>query len=327
MAYFGTFRGVRIRAVASAVPESRIGNRVYLPHMEEEQIVKFEKMTGIRERRHVDSLTTRALALRAAQALHDAEHFNPGTIDAVIFVSQTADARIPASACMLQHDLGLKVDVAAFDIGMGCSGFVYGLWQAASLCASGATRSVLLTGGDTISRIIHKSDIPNQMLFGDAGFAAVVEADDEKGQTLAWQLGTNGAGANVIRSGHGGWLSMDGLEVFNFTTSVIPAAIKEFVINSEQKLCEFDSFCFHQANKFILKQIAMMTGFPGMKHLVSIDRYGNTSSASIPLTLCDQREKRPAKTLLAGFGVGLSWGIASYDFSDTALLPVVEVKE
>lgn len=327
MAYFGTFRGVSIRAVAAAVPEKRVENDVYLPSLGDEQIGKFEKMTGIKERRHAVKLTTRDLALNAACVLRDAGYFSAETVDALIFVSQTPDARLPASACILQHDLGLKSDMAAFDVGLGCSGFVYGLWQAASLCSSGAARRVLLTGGDTISRIVGPDDIANQMLFGDAGFAAIVEADAENGQELAWQLGSDGAGANVIRCDHGCSLQMDGLEVFNFTTSSIPPAIKSFVANSNQTLGDFNAVCFHQANKFILKQIAMMTGFPNSKHLVSIDRYGNTSSASIPLTLCDQREKKPGNTLLAGFGVGLSWGIASFDFARTELLPVVNVKE
>lgn len=327
MAYFGTFKGISIRAIAAAVPENRVGNNVYLPSQGEEQITKFEKMTGVMERRHARNLTTLDLAFSAAQSLHDAGYFTDDTVDALIFVSQTPDARLPASACILQEKLGLRHDLAAFDVGLGCSGFVYGLWQAASLCASGAARHVLLTGGDTISRIAADDDIANQMLFGDAGFAAVVESNSNNGQNLAWQLGSNGAGANVIRCEHGGCLQMDGLEVFNFTTSAIPPAIKEFSLNSGQALSEFGAFCFHQANRFILKQIAMMAGFSNMKHLISMDRYGNTSSASIPLTLCDQRAKRPGKTLMAGFGVGLSWGIESYDFSNTQLLPVIEVKE
>lgn len=327
MAYFGMFNGIAVRAIAAAVPETRVENVAYLLSIGEEQVSKFERMTGVKERRHAMKLTTRDLACRAAEALKAAGAVSAEDIDVLIFVSQTPDARLPASACVLQEQLGLRADAAAYDVGLGCSGFVYGLWQAASLCASGAAKRVLLTGGDTISRIAAKDDFQNQMLFGDAGFAAVVEADEFAGHPLCWQLGSNGAGANVIRCEHGGVLQMDGLEVFNFTTSVIPTALKEFSQNSGQPLSEFGSFCFHQANRFILTQIAMMAGFSARKHLISIDRFGNTSSASIPLTLCDQREKRPGKTLCAGFGVGLSWGIVSYDFSNTLLLPVQSIKE
>ncbi len=122
-------------------------------------------------------------------------------------------------------------------------------------------------------------------------------------------------------------LHMDGPEVFNFTISAIPQAIKDFCSSSNQDLGGFEHFAFHQANKFILKQIAMMTGFSNTKHLISIDHYGNTSSASIPLTLCVNNDKVSGMTMMAGFGVGLSWGILSYDFSATKLLPVSVVKE
>lgn len=120
---------------------------------------------------------------------------------------------------------------------------------------------------------------------------------------------------------------MDGLEVFNFTINVVPEAIAEFSKVHGMNTDVFDSFCFHQANRLILKQVAMVAGFRNSKHLVSIDRYGNTSSASIPLTLCDASDREVGMTLLAGFGVGLSWGLAAYDFSDVKRYPVRIVKE
>lgn len=340
MSLYGSFKNIRIRAIAAAVPENRIENSAYVASQGEEQVQKFEKMTGVKERRHAVNLTTHHLAFQSALALREAGNFSANDVDALLFVSQSPDVRLPATACVLQHELNLKNDLAAFDIGLGCSGFVYSLWQAASLCVSGAAKKVLLLGGDTCSRIVSVDDIANQMLFGDAGFAAIVEVGDDPDCSLNWQLGTDGGGADAICAKGGGFLSqvgkvclehenlyMDGLEVFNFTTNAIPPALKSFAENSGCALKDFDAFCFHQANKFILKQIAMMAGFSSLKHLVSIDRYGNTSSASIPLTLCDQREKHPGRTLMAGFGVGLSWGIESYDFTNTQLLPVIDVKE
>ena len=340
MSFFGTFPNLRISRIAAAVPANRIPNQAFVQSIGEEGIKKFESMTGIKERRHVMNLSTSCLARRAAERIFTDGDVPKNSIGAVIFVSQTPDYQLPATACVMQNDLGLPADVAAFDVNLGCSGFVYGLWQAGAILASGACEKVLLVGGDTLSRITAPDDYANRMLFGDAGFACVLEKNPEKGQSVPWSLGSDGSGSHVIFAGRrngtasiGGqavkdeWLHMDGLEVFNFTTSAIPGALKAFAEKSGVEIGAFDSYCFHQANKFILKQIAMLSGFSARKLLYSIEEFGNTSSASIPLTLCANRDRLPGKSLMAGFGVGLSWGVISYDFSNTELMAVEEMEE
>lgn len=340
MGLAGKFSGVRIVAVAASVPESVVKNDAYLSVQDEETLKKFEKMTGVLERRHVIALTTSELALDSAIALQSAGAWDADDVDAILFVSQTPDYQLPATACRLHGELGLKHDCLALDINLGCSGFVYGLHAASSFIVSGSCRKILLVGGDCISRVAKKNDAANQMLFGDAGFAAVIECDETDGHFLPYLMGTNGVGCDAIYARGGGLrseikgqsildscLHMDGPEVFDFTISAVPSAIKDFCDAFGQSIDSFDHFAFHQANKFILKQIAMLSGFKSSKHLMSIGTYGNTSSASIPLTLCANLGDVAGQTLMAGFGVGLSWGIMSYDFTDTKLLPVREVKE
>lgn len=340
MGLAGIFSGVRIAAIAASVPESVVKNDAYLPAQGEEAVRKFEKMTGVLERRHVRELATSDLALDSAIALKSSGAWDVKEVDAILFVSQTPDYQLPATACRLHGELGLRHDCLALDINLGCSGFVYGLYAASSFVVSSPCRKILLAGGDCISRVAAKADMANQMLFGDAGFVAVIERDETQRCSLPYLMGTNGAGCNAICAQGGGlrsevngrqisnrYLHMDGPAVFDFTISAIPSAIKDFCASSGQPIETFDHFACHQANKFILKQIAMLSGFKASKHLMSIEAFGNTSSASIPLTLCANLGKVAGRTLMAGFGVGLSWGIMSYDFTDTQLLPVREVKE
>ena len=301
----GTFHHVRLAAVAAAVPETVVPNEAFLEALGERGLRKFTRMTGISERRHVRELTTEDLAFAAAEALRNDRKWETEGIDACVFVSQTPSATLPATACLLHGRLGLRQDCMAFDVGLGCSGFVYGLHVVGALIESGAIRRALLLGGDVPSRVSAREDISNQMLFGDAGFAAVV-GYAEGAAPLHWLLGTDGTGADAIyAAGHapwakrampsgkgaGAWLEMDGLAVFNFTINVVPDAIRAFCAEHRLTLGDFDWFCLHQANRFILSQVASATGYDDARNLVSIDRYGNTSSASIPLTLCDGSDR------------------------------------
>ncbi|MEG1788673.1 MAG: 3-oxoacyl-[acyl-carrier-protein] synthase III C-terminal domain-containing protein [Kiritimatiellia bacterium] len=196
-------------------------------------------------------------------------------------------------------------------------------------------RKVLLLGGDCISRLCASDDMANQMLFGDAGFAAVLDFT-EKEVPSHYLLGTDGHGADVIRAlgaspypleGKERTLKMDGLEVANFTMDVIPTEIKAFLLKNEASIEDYAGVCFHQANLFILKQIALLSAIPKTKVFISIDQYGNTSSASIPLTLCAMGDRAKGRILMAGFGVGLSWGLWDTDLSQTMFYPVIKVED
>ena len=321
MAINGIVEGVRISGVACATPDCVVHNQEFVPTFGLEQVEKFEKMVGVRERHWVrGDETTSSLTVRAARKLAEGGKCSLLDVDALLFVSQTPSGRLPATACRLHGELGLKKDCMAFDINLGCSGFVYGVFVAASILKTASVNKVLLCGGDTISRIVDAKDPASAPLFGDAGFAVILEKG-EAAAPIRYAFKTDGEGADAIRCAVDGKLKMDGVDVFNFTINEVPDLINSEILSAGLTSDIIDYLVLHQANKFVLKQVAMATGFSMKKVPLSIDRYGNTSSASIPLTLCDLAANNKGlgikKILMAGFGVGLSWGtlIMDFDFS------------
>ncbi|MFA6922349.1 MAG: ketoacyl-ACP synthase III [Gallionella sp.] len=345
----GVLGHVALRAISCAVPDHPVGNEQFVARFGE-GVDKFAKMTGVVRRCvALPEQTSSDLSYVAAKRLFDTGKAAPEEIDAVIFVSQTPDYILPATACVLHQRLGLKKECLAFDINLGCSGFVYGLFVAGSLCRREGIRNVLLCGGDTLSKVVSPADKSAAMLFGDAGFATLLTHTEGDDNPWHYLYGTDGSGnkaimipsgaqrnklgshearefgEGVLRSDHD--LYMDGTEVFNFTISEVPSAIKRLMEQSERTPENTDMLVLHQANLFILKQIAKMTKFPVEKVPVTIDRFGNTSVTSIPLTLCDtlaaNSDKTARRVILAGFGVGLSWGVVSLEVCPECCLPIV----
>ena len=318
MAVSGTVRNVTIRGMACAVPKLCIDNKCFSAKFGDEQMCKFENMVGVTGR-HItgESETTSDLAFQAALRLGKSGCWAGDDVDAVLFVSQTPDHILPATACDLAERLGVKKGCVAFDVNLGCSGFVYGIFVAASLLQMGGVDKVLLLGGDTITKLTKPTDAASAPLFGDAGFATVLEKSNGA-SPIHYAFMTDGSGAKAIEAQIGGRLSMDGMDVFNFTINEVPSLIKEQMSQLGLTQEQVDYLVLHQANKFVLKQVAMATGFSMKKVPISMDRYGNTSSASIPLTLCDVKEHEAElsvkKVLMSGFGVGLSWGTLAMDF-------------
>ena len=349
MAITGTIHNVRISGVACAVPEKVVGNDFFVSRFGEEKMKNFEKMVGVKER-HVapNGMTTSDLAFRAATELKDL--WSSDDVDAILFVSQTPDYQLPATACVLHKRLGVKKSCVAFDINLGCSGFVYGMYVASLLLNSGSIKKVMLMGGDCSLKPVSVDDQSAAPLFGDSGFAVVLD-HDETAPFIDYSFCTDGSGYKAIvqpgvtyagrmpvvygddmktrnvgnllsRTGDGtvcpSELHMDGMDVFNFTINEVPDLVKEQMERSGLTEPDIDLMVLHQANKFVLKNVAMATGFSMKKVPISIDRYGNTSSTSIPLTLCDYFMSNPdagkMKVLMSGFGVGLSWGTLVTDF-------------
>lgn len=351
MAVSGTLRNVRIAGIACAVPEMVIGNDMFAERFGAEQMQKFEKMVGVKERRFsTPEQTSSDFACAAAKQLLRSGIWKSDDFDAVIFVSQTPDYALPATACVLQHRLGIKKDCIAFDINLGCSGFVYGFFIASSVMQMEGVNKVLFLGGDCISKATSPLDSSAAPLFGDGGFACVL-VKDAAATPFDYSYCTDGAGYRaIVQPGitYAGRmpiarnadlrsavrlldrkddvrapseLLMDGMDVFNFTINEVPDLIKGQMAWSGVTSDDVDLMVLHQANRFVLKQVAMMTGFSMKKVPISMDRYGNTSVTSIPLTLCDYAQANPdvgkKKVLMSGFGVGLSWGtlLGDFDFS------------
>lgn len=331
MAVSGTVSNVIVGGMACAVPQRCLSNGTYAQTFGQEQISKFEKMVGVVERRIAgDAESTADLAYRAAIRLKEHGCWQCDDVDAVVFVSQTPNHILPATACDLQEHLGIKNGCLAFDVNLGCSGFVYGVFVASSLLQMQGVRKVLLLGGDTISKLTSPEDASAAPLFGDAGFATALKRKDSA-LPIHYAFMSDGSGAKAIEAQHGGRLFMDGMDVFNFTINEVPALIKEAMSQSGLSADGIDCLILHQANKFVLKQVATMAGFPMKKVPISMDRYGNTSSASIPLTLCDMKERDETlgvkKVLMSGFGVGLSWGTLIMDFDFNACCGVIKGKQ
>ncbi len=256
--------------------------------------------------------------------------------DAIIFVTQTPDHTQPCNANILHGRLGLPKNVACFDVNQGCSGWVYGMWVAAALIESGGCESVLLCAGDTISQIVHPKDRAVVPLFGDAGSATLLRRRRIPGDRLHFALHSDGAGYGSICVPHGGArhpfcpesrsetqdaegnvrdaasLLMQGLEVFNFTLREEPGAIKSLLHQACICVEELDFLVLHQANKFILTNIAKRVGVPVARvPMATLAAFGNQSSASIPFVVANELAAAlggaPKTILASGFGVGLSW--------------------
>ncbi|MCC2957058.1 ketoacyl-ACP synthase III [Massilia sp. IC2-477] len=338
--------GARIAGVVSCVPSTIVTNEHFRESFGQEKIDEVAKMIGVQERRWAgESTTTRDLCRTAALHLMDRLEWDPATVDAVLFVSQTPDFRMPATACVLQADLGIGPACIAFDVNLGCSGYTYGLWLAMTMVQSGAARRVLLAVGETMSKIIDHNDRSTAMLFGDAGTVTAVEQGGPD-EVAHFVLGSDGTGATNLIIPRGGFrdyslsgdkrldgrdpdcMYMDGGEVFVFTLQTVLALATRTMEFAAAKVDEYDGFLFHQANHFMLKQFAKKCKLPMDKVPVNIDRFGNTSSATIPLLLTTNMaqglKQGRQKLAMFGFGVGYSWASASLSLGPLAVADLIE---
>lgn len=341
----------QIKGVAAAVP-STVYNNINYDWISSKEREMFIKTTGV-SKRHIANFgtTTSDLCERATNDLLDKINWKREEIDVLIFVSQSGDYVIPSSACILQHKLNLTKSCIAFDINMGCSGYVYGLSVISSMLNSQLKKGLLLVG-DVSTLHASPKDKSTFPLFGDAGTCTAIEFNPDAGKSF-YNLQTDGKGYEAIIIRDGGarnyvseeslkskkisdgiernsiQLELNGVDVFNFSLKEIAPNINETLSFSEVSKEEIDFFVFHQANKLINESIRKKLGLPLEKVPYSIENYGNTSSASIPITILaaisENLTNQNKKLLLSGFGVGLSWGSAIVDFNDVVCLPIIKI--
>lgn len=300
---------------------------------------KVKAMTGISQRRIAPpEICASDLCVDAAGRLLVDLEWDLQSIDALVFVTQTPDYILPATACTLQQRLGLPSTCACFDVNMGCSGYIYGLWLASSLVESGLTR-VLLLVGDTSTRIVSEADRSVAFLFGDSGSATALEQGEAK---TTFVLGTDGSGAEhlIIRAGQarqrmtpdlckrvemeGGnirspqELYMNGSEVMAFTLREVPPLFEQLLEHSGTQRNEIDAVVMHQANQFLLDNLARKIGIESNRVPTTVEDFGNTSCASVAVTismrLSEQLAENTLKLAMMGFGVGWSWAGCIGDF-------------
>jgi 3-oxoacyl-[acyl-carrier-protein] synthase-3 len=292
------------------------------------------------------------LCYNAAEKLILDLGWNKSDIECLIFASQTPDYILPATACILQVRLGLKQEIVAFDISLGCSGWVYGLNLVSALLSTGALKKGLLLVGDTILKSCSLEDKSTFPLFGDAGTATAIEFDNGV-EGLRFHLGCDGTGFKTIIIPDGGYrnivskssfeitefepgikrnrqqLVMDGMNVFSFGITKAPESIRLLADHFEISLEQVDYFVFHQANMYMNEKIRKKLNLPLDKVPYSLKDYGNTSSASIPLTLClkigTDLANVPKTIIACGFGVGLSWGSVLFMTNKLVCSELVEI--
>ena len=300
--------GLTVRSCGIAVPDKILTNDDLSARLDTSDEWIAER-TGIRERRIGG--TTSGLAIEAGRQALERAGLEPADIDVVVLATTTPDATVPATSATVQAELGIPG--GAFDVNAACSGFVYGLVTAAGLIATGSGR-VLLIGSDTLSRITDWDDRKMAVLVGDGAGAVVLEPVDGPGDLLSWNLGADGTLRHLLRCDHGGYLTMDGKEVFRRAVRVVVDSAVKALDDAGLSAADVDLLVPHQANLRIIQAACQRLGIPEERTAVVIDRYGNTSSASVPLALDDAvtggRVRRGDHLLLTGFGGGMTWASA-----------------
>ena len=349
---FCEFKNVRIAGIAAGVPK----NVVSILNGDNDSVLAegtsaedFVEATGVKERRISQNLTTSDLCVAAAEKLIVDLNWNKDDIDAIFFVSQTADYILPATSCIIQDRLGLSKECYATDIALGCSGWVYGLSNAVSMISNNNFKKVLLLAGDAKKR----AAAPSDPLFGHAGTVTALEyVENEKG--FQFHFGTDGSGYDAIITPDGGSRNqvspasfeqyefegkmmhrmqsrMKGMDVFAFGISTAPKTVKKLAEHYAFDYLDNDYFIFHQANMKMNNMIVKKLKLPVEKVPSCMYNFGNTSSASIPMTIVTQLkgkiEEKPTKFLCCGFGVGLSWGTVRFETENLIISDLVEVED
>jgi 3-oxoacyl-[acyl-carrier-protein] synthase-3 len=348
------FDGLRISGVAGAVPSPRVDNLVDHPSVPEEDRKKIVALTGVKEyRRAPEGVCSSDLCQAAAETLLDDLGTSRDEIDAVVFTTMTPDYVVPSTACLLQDRLGLPRSVLAYDVNMGCSGFVVGLYNACALLKGAGLKRVLLLSGDTQTKLCHPEDKNVVFIMGDAGTATLIETDPDA-PPIAVELLTDGSRFDSLYVPAGGCripstpetrearqredggvrsdddIFMNGMEIFKFAATDVVSTIAAFMEAEGLDSESVDTLFLHQANKFMNDKIARKLGFSREQLPYTIQTYGNTGSASIPLTMTSHLSEledgdASHRALMSGFGVGLSWGVASADLTGIHASPIVEL--
>lgn len=343
---FLEFGNIRIAGMCAGVPKQKVSNLAIGSLSEDYDAESFVELTGVKERR-VGDFTASDLCLAAAEQLLDDLQWEKSTVDAIIFVSQYADYILPATSCIMQDKLGLSRECYAIDLPLGCSGFVYGLNTACSIISGGGIRRALLMCGDAKRRVA--IDDP---LFGYAGTVTALEYK-EGGECFKFHFGTDGSGYEAIIIPDGGARNqitydslkeevidgkiynrlqtrMKGMDVFSFGISTAPKSVKKLAEHFCLDYQTADYFVFHQANMKMNNMIVKKLKLDEAKVPSSMSHFGNTSSASIPLTIVTQLkgkiESKPTKFICCGFGVGLSWGTVAFATDNIVISDLVEVE-
>lgn len=338
-------KNVSVKGISAGVPRRVIDNlKEFNDYSQEYDAAAFVESTGVKERR-IDNLTTSDLCVPAAEQLIADLGWDKKEIDAIVFVSQMHDYILPATACIIQERLGLSKECYAMDVALGCSGWVYGLSVVSSLLQTGSIKKALLLAGEGRRRVPY-----DEPLFGFAGTATALEYE-EGAEGFKFHFGTDGSSYDAIIIPDGGcrnqftakslemedfngrqinrlYSRMKGMDVFAFGISTVPKSVKQLSEHFGIDHHDADYYLLHQANLKMNNMIAKKLKWEAEKVPICMDTFGNTSSASIPLTFVTRlgdKVQGERRYICCGFGVGLSWGTVAFSTKDLLLSKLVEV--
>lgn len=352
MAYL-EYSGIGVLGLSAAVPRQVIDNYSYTEHFPADDVNDIIEKIGVKTRRFADNETCSSdLCYAAAEKLLCDMDVDRSEIDLLLFVSQTPDYRMPATSIILQHRLGLPDTTVAFDISIGCSGFIYGLTVSFAMLQQKGFRKVLLLDGETRSKVYSAKDRKTAFLFGDAGVAALIGKNNNFKESY-FSIHSDGSRESMIKINAGGYRNpssaetvkeqvvdefgnirseeqgyMNGADVFNFLIREVPKDVHGLLEHCNVDKSSVDYFVFHQANSYMNNYLAKKLKLDESKVPMSIEKFGNTSSVSIPLTIVSELKDNlegSKKLLLCGFGVGLSWATAIINVEDCFITEIVEV--
>ncbi|WP_263601724.1 3-oxoacyl-ACP synthase III family protein [Chryseobacterium sp. PET-29] len=317
---------IKISKIEYYLPQSVLTNDDLEKLFPEWSSERIHEKVGISQR-HIssDNETVLDMAVKSSEKIF--ENYDRSKVDFILFCTQSPDYFLPTTACLLQDRLKLRKNIGAIDFNLGCSGFVYGLAFAKGLISAGIAKSILLVTSETYSKHIHPEDKGNRSIFGDASASVILEKA-ENSRDYQFCLGTDGSGAENLIVKKGAFkkdfelnpehefnpenIYMNGPEIFNFTIENIPGLVKETLMVNGMDMDDIDHFVFHQANSFMLNYLRKKTKIPADKFYIDMEKTGNTVSATIPIALKNMMDKgilkEGDKILMAGFGVGYSWG-------------------
>lgn len=338
------FENVAVSGIACALPTRRVFTDEYIKHFGEDGIRKFKDATGIESRYLSNGKQTAGdLCYVAARELMRHKNLSGDDIDAVVFFTQSGDYKTPSTAFILHKRLNLKEDCLVFDVNLGCSGFVNGVCILSSMIKSGAiNRALLLVGDANLEHPVY-NDKSFTMMFGEAGGACILEHGDSVIKSV---IMSDGSGYKALLrpvpgdrfpNGYPN-ISEDGLskhmhgdDVFIFTITKVPKMFKEFFSENNCSINDYDYCVLHQANLMILKTLAKKLKIPAEKMPISLDRYGNTNGASVPLGIVDlcgrEGVQENLHLITSGFGIGLSWGLADFKINKADVLAPIFTDE
>jgi 3-oxoacyl-[acyl-carrier-protein] synthase-3 len=329
-----------VKAISYYIPSGSLNNEDLNALFPTWSADKISSKTGIFQRGIANSgVSSGDLAYEAAQRLFIEHQITPSDIDFVLLCTQSPDYFLPTTACILQDRLGIPTSAGALDFNLGCSGYVYGLSLAKGLICAGIAKNILLLTSETYSKFLNEKDKGNRSLFGDAAAATLISTEG-LAEIGDFELGTDGSGAANLIVKNGAFrnrfangkdeldeagnfvkndsnLYMNGPEIFSFTAKAVPIMVGNILQKSNLSMDEIDLFIFHQANEYMLNFIRKKVGIPPEKFYLFLKNCGNTVSSTIPIALSEalKADIKPGnKVLLAGFGVGYSWGSTILNF-------------